>query len=164
MALQTGAALPPLTLPLVGGGTFTLNAPPPQSFTLLVFYRGLHCRRCPGHLASFQALLPEFAALGALVIAVSSDDAARAAQSAQDWHIDRLPIAYDFPLAAAPDWGLYVSPGAKPGDPARFTEPAFFAVDRAGKLDSAAINTGPRLRVSAAEALAHVQSRLKGSE
>ena len=164
MTIQTGAALPPLTLPLVGGGTFTLNAPAPQSFTLLVFYRGLHCKRCPGQLAAFQTLLPEFDALGALVIAVSSDDAARAAQSAKDWHIDRLPVAYDFPLAAASDWGLYVSPGAKPGDPARFTEPAFFAVDRAGKLDSAAINTGPRLRVSAAYALAHVRDRLKGGE
>jgi len=164
MTIQTGAALPPLSLPLIGGATFTLNAPPPQSFTLLVFYRGLHCRRCPAHLASFQAALPEFAALGVTVIAVSSDDAARAAQSAKDWGIDRLPIAYDFPLAAAPDWGLYVSSGAKPGDPARFTEPAFFAIDRAGKLDSASINTGPRLRVSAGEALAHVRSRLKGGE
>jgi peroxiredoxin len=164
MAIRTGATLPPLSLPLVGGGTFTLNAPPPASFTLLVFYRGLHCRRCPAHLASFQAALPDFAALGALVIAVSSDDAARAAQSAKDWRIDRLPVAYGFPIEAAADWGLYVSEAAKPGDPARFTEPAFFAIDAAGKLDSAAINTGPRLRVSAADALAHVKSRLAGGE
>ena len=56
MTIQTGAALPPLTLPLVGGGTFTLNAPAPQSFTLLVFYRGLHCKRCPGQLAAFLDL------------------------------------------------------------------------------------------------------------
>ncbi|MFN4282936.1 MAG: redoxin domain-containing protein [Alphaproteobacteria bacterium] len=164
MAIQTGAALPPLSLPLVGGGTFTLNAPPPVSYTLLVFYRGLHCRRCPAHLASFQAALGDFVALGATVVAVSSDDAARAAESAKAWGIDRLPIAYGFPVADAAAWGLYVSEAAKPGDPARFTEPAFFCVDHKGRLDSAAINTGPRLRVSAAEALAHVQDRLKGGE
>ena len=164
MTIRTGAPLPPLSLPLVSGGTFTLNAPPPASYTLLVFYRGLHCRRCPAHLASFQAALPDFAALGATVIAVSSDDAARAARSAKDWGIDRLPIAYGFPIADAATWGLYVSEAAKPGDPARFTEPAFFCIDKQGKLDSAAINTGPRLRVSAAEALAHVKSRLAGGD
>lgn len=164
MSMKTGAPMPPLSLPLVGGGLFELNAPPPGRYTLLVFYRGLHCRRCPAHLASFQAALDDFIALGVHVVAVSSDDAARAGQAAQDWGIDKLPIAYGFPVAAATDWGLYVSEAAKPGDPARFTEPAFFCIDRDGRLDSAAINTGPRLRVSAAEALAHVRDRLKGGE
>jgi peroxiredoxin len=162
--IRTGQPVPALDLPLVGGGRFVLNAPPPGSFTLLVFYRGLHCRRCPGHLRSFQEALPEFAALGAHVVAVSSDPAARATEAARVWGIDRLPIAYGFPIAAAGNWGIYVSKAAKPGDPELFTEPAFFCVDSMGNLDSAAINTGPRLRTGAAEALAHVQDHLKGGE
>lgn len=160
MAVQTRQPVPALDLPLVGGGRYRLGDPKPENFSVLVFYRGLHCRRCPGQLQSYQALLPNFREIGVEVIAISSDDADRAGKSAAQWGITTLPIAFGFPIDAAPDWELHVSAGRKPEDPPVFTEPATFVVDRDGRLDSGVINTGPRLRPTAADLLAHVRDRI----
>lgn len=34
---------PSLKPPLVGGGTFDLSDEKPENFTMVLFYRGLHC-------------------------------------------------------------------------------------------------------------------------
>lgn len=164
MPINMGQPVPHLDLPLTGGGRFILGDPAPETFTVLVFYRGLHCRRCPGHLQAYQALLGYFDNEGARVIAVSSDDQARAEQSVADWGLDQLSVAYGFPTESAADWGLYVSPGKKAEDPALFTEPALFVIDREGRLDSAVINTGPRLRAAPPDVLIHIRDRLGGEE
>ncbi|MGE0565290.1 MAG: hypothetical protein AB7O50_12315 [Pseudolabrys sp.] len=38
--------VPPLVVPLAGGGKFELSAEMPLHFTMVVFYRGLHCPSC----------------------------------------------------------------------------------------------------------------------
>lgn len=38
--------VPPLSVPLVGGGHFDLASEGPKNFTMVVFYRGLHCPVC----------------------------------------------------------------------------------------------------------------------
>ena len=162
MPVKLGEGVPPLDLPLVSGGRFVLGDPPPDSFTVLVFYRGLHCRRCPGHLDAYRSLLGHFENEGALVVAVSSDDRERAERAVADWGLDPLEVAYGFPLSAAPDWGLHVTQGKKAEDPAVFTEPALFVVDREGRLDSAVINAGPRLRAAPPDVLIHIRDRLAG--
>jgi peroxiredoxin len=162
MPVASGQRVPSLDLPTVGGGRFVLGSPPSPNFTLLVFYRGWHCRRCPAHLSSFQSLLPDFKRNGADVVAISSDNERRATQSVSEWKLRELKVAYGMPIEKAADWGLYVTDGKKPEDPAVFTEPALFIVDKKGILDSASINTGPRLRTSAKDALAHVVDRLAG--
>ena len=93
MSLKSKEKVPALDLPLVGGGRFVLGDPKPENYTVLVFYRGLHCQRCPGQLRSYQMLLPAFRELGVQVIAVSSDDGPRAEKSAKEWGVDKLPIA-----------------------------------------------------------------------
>jgi peroxiredoxin len=35
--------VPALSVPLVGGGTWSLADQSPENFTMVVFYRGLHC-------------------------------------------------------------------------------------------------------------------------
>jgi hypothetical protein len=38
--------VPPLEVDLAGGGSFHLERETPANFTLVVFYRGLHCPIC----------------------------------------------------------------------------------------------------------------------
>lgn len=160
MTIKTGQKLPHLELPLVGGATRVLDDRRGGRFVVLVFYRGSHCRRCNPYLNAFQTLLPKFRALGAEVVAVSADDRPRAEQSVKAWKLDRLPVAYGFPLAQAADWGLYVTARGKPEDPPLFTEPALFIVGPDGTLDHGIINTAQRLRPDPNAILAHIEERV----
>jgi len=160
MTIATGHPLPRLTLPLVGGERRVLDKLENDAFVVLVFYRGSHCRRCNPYLNAFQSLLPQFHDLGAEVIAVSADERSRAEQSAAAWGLDRLKVAYDFPIASAKDWGLYVTARGKPEDPPLFTEPAVFIVGPDGKLDHGIINTAQRLRPEPSAILEHIKDRL----
>lgn len=160
MTIKTGQKLPHLALPLVGGGQCVLGDPAPPGSSVLVFYRGLHCRRCNPYLNEWQKLLPEFHKRGAEVTAVSGDTAERAAESVERWGIGRLRVAYGFPIERAPEWGLYVTERGKPEDPPLFTEPALFIVGPDGRLDHAIIATAQRLRPHPEDVLAHVQDRL----
>ncbi len=160
MAVKSGRVVPALDLALVGGGRFALGNPRPQSFTVLVFYRGLHCQRCPAQLRSYQELLPAFRDSGTDVIAITSDDENRALRSVAEWGISALPLAYGFSIEDAPTWGVHITSGSKPEEPALFTEPATFVVKKDGILDIGVVNSGPRLRPAAADVLAHVRERL----
>ncbi len=161
MTIKTGRPLPSLELPLVGGGARHLDRPGDARFVVLVFYRGSHCRRCNPYLNRFQALLDDFEACSAEVIAVSADDRARAEKSVAAWGLDRLQVAYDFPLSKAGDWGLYVTERGKPEDPPFFTEPALFVVGPDGKLDHGIINTAQRLRPNPDDILQHLRDRIE---
>ena len=81
MTIKTGQPLPHLELPIVGGAPRVLGELGGARFLVLVFYRGLHCRRCNPYLNSFEAVLSDFHALGAEGIAVSVDERSRAEQS-----------------------------------------------------------------------------------
>ena len=41
--LVPGQKVPALTVPLAGGGEFSLNASAPENFTIVLFYRGSWC-------------------------------------------------------------------------------------------------------------------------
>ena len=158
--IKSGHPLPHLELPIVGGGRRVLGDVRDGKFVVLVFYRGLHCRRCNPYLNVFQSMLAQFHDLGAEVIAVSADEKSRAEQSVKAWKLDRLKVAYDFPLEKAKEWGLYVTERGKPEDPPLFTEPAVFIIGPDGKLDHAMINTAQRLRPDPAAILAHIEDRV----
>ena len=44
--LMPNEQAPVLSLPLVGGGVWTLAEQKPKNFTMVIFYRGLHCPLC----------------------------------------------------------------------------------------------------------------------
>jgi len=94
--------VPALSLPLAGGGTWSLDADKGEAFTLLVFYRGLHCPICKRYLNELQSLLPKFAERGVSVVAVSSDDQEKAERAKADWGLGDLSIAYGLDLLS--DW------------------------------------------------------------
>lgn len=150
---------PALSVPLVGGSIFNLTAEKPQNFTMVVFYRGLHCPLCRIQLKDIQARLPEFDKRGVSVVAISSDDEDRATKAKADWELPNLRIGYGFSLGAARNWGLYVSAGRGPtsigiDEPAHFSEPGLFLVRPNGELYFASVQTMPFARPHAQDVLA----------
>ena len=110
-ALTPRQAVPALGFPLVNGEQFVLGAQAADKFDLVVFYRGLHCPICAKYLIELEALVPEFNKRGVQVVAVSSDDAERAAAMAEKIKANHLRVGYGLSLASARQWGLYISAG-----------------------------------------------------
>ena len=68
---------PDLTVPTLSGTTWSLAAASPQRFSLIVFYRGLHCPICTTYIAELNKSVPEFPTRGVESSAISSDTAPR---------------------------------------------------------------------------------------
>ena len=59
--LIPGNEVPALTVPLVGGGQWTLGENLHKRFTVIEFYRGYHCPRCRRRLQEIDKRLDELA-------------------------------------------------------------------------------------------------------
>lgn len=142
-------SVPDLSVRLAPDGTpFRLVEERPEHFTLVVFYRGLHCPVCRGQLRGLESKLDAFAARGIGVVAVSSDDANRAARAKAEWELPRLRLGYGLTPEAARSWGLYLSAGhgmSSNGveEPDMFSEPGLFLVRPKGELYFASVQTMP---------------------
>jgi peroxiredoxin len=149
--LVPGQSVPALTVPLVGGGEFTLNADAPENFTIVMFYRGLHCPICKGQLTDFRAKLHDFTGLGIDVVAVSMNTRVLAEQTARDWDISGLKLGYGLTKDQARTWGLFLSSSIRDGEPAVFSEPGMAIVRPDGTLYHWSVQTAPFGRAKAAE-------------
>lgn len=143
--------VPPLSVPTLSGETFTLSERRPQRFTMIVFYRGLHCPVCRTYVGELDRLLPELQARGLEVVAVSSDGEERARKARDDWGLQRLDVGYGLDLGVARQWGLYVSSSRGKTsigieEPKRFNEPGVFLVRPDGTLYWASVQTMPFAR------------------
>ncbi len=137
---------PDLTLKLVGGGDFDLSSTIPETLTMLVFYRGLHCPICKGYLNDLDSKLEEFESLGVKAVAISSDPQDRAEKAKADWGINQLPIAYGFDPADGRKWGLYISESIAEKETPSFVEPGVFLIQPDQSLYAASIQTMPFAR------------------
>lgn len=145
--LRTREPAPALDLPLVGGGRFDLAAQSPETFTLVVFYRGLHCPQCEKQLKDLDSRLDDLAGVGVTsVVAVSGDDEQRATTTRTEWGIERLQIAHGLSEEQMRAWGLYVSKGVKEPEPDVFSEPAMVLVRTDGTVYSAHVQSTPFAR------------------
>jgi peroxiredoxin len=153
MSIKPRAKVPGLDLATVDGGRFDLSAKRPQSFTMLVFYRGLHCPICKTYLRDLDHKLGDFSKRGVEVAAISTDSKERAEQSKQEWGIERLTLAYGLGVEQARQWGLYISRSIKEGEPPLFAEPGLFLIRPDGTLYCASIQTMPFARPSFADVL-----------
>ena len=158
--------VPPFSVPTLSGETFTLAQRRPDRFTLIVFYRGLHCALCRAYIGELDGLLPEFRARGVDVVAVSTDGVERARRARDDWGLKGLSIGYGLDLAAARQWGLYVSSGRGKTsmgieEPERFGEPGVFLVRPDGTLYWAAVQTVPFARPHLRDILAGLDYVIK---
>lgn len=143
--------VPALSVPTLAHGDFTLASDAAQHFTLVVFYRGLHCPICLKYLLELGRLLPDFEQRGVKVIALSSDTAERAQAMADKVRAPDLRMGHSLPLAVARAWGLYISTsrgmtsiGVE--EPALFSEPGVFLVRPDGTLYYGAVQTMPFAR------------------
>ena len=134
---------PNLNFPLLDGSQWELNGQTPENFTLIVFYRGLHCPICKKYLQQLEALLPEFKSRGVNVVAVSMDTEKRARLSRKKWEIQDLTLGYALSEKAARAWGLYLSKGIKEGEPDKFNEPGLFLIDNENLVYYSAMNSNP---------------------
>ena len=155
--------VPELTLATVDGGIFDLRSHNPDRFSMLVFYRGVHCPVCKKYLAELEAKLPKFEALGVQSIAISTDTRERAQHTVKEWGLSKLPLAYGLPVDEARKWGLYVSHAIRDGEPPVFSEPGLFLVRPDLTLQYAAINSGPRGRPGIDDMLVAIQSMVQNN-
>jgi len=130
--------VPILALPLTAGGTtgdLRLGTGAGGRFSLVVFFRGLHCPVCCTQLSELDHRLGELNDAGVgQVVAVSMETPERAAHVVRDWNLGELPVAHSLTEQAARRWGLFVSAGIKEGEPALFNEPGMFVLDADGSL------------------------------
>jgi peroxiredoxin len=156
MTIKPTRPVPELDVATVDGERFRLSDRSPDAFTMIVFYRGLHCPICKPYLRGLDRKLEEFESRGVEVIAVSTDTKERAARSKEEWELGRLPIGYGLEISKAREWGLFISRGIKESEPAEFAEPGVFLVPPDGTLYAASVQSMPFARPHFSDVLAAV--------
>lgn len=140
-------AVPDFTVPLIDGGEFKLSEQLGENFTLLLFYRGVHCPICKMQLRELQRKLGEFAERGINVVAISMDSKERAQKSSDEWDIKDLTLGYGLSEQQARDFDLYISSGRPDSEePDIFSEPALLLVKPDQTLYFASIQSMPFTR------------------
>ena len=147
---------PELDVPTLSHGDFSLADDNAERFTLVVFYRGLHCPICGNYLKELERLTPELNIRGVSTIAISSDGEDRTEAMAEKVGANNLRFGYGLPLSVAMDWGLNIS--ASRGktsigieEPELFSEPGVFLVRPDQTLYYASVQTMPFVRPNFSE-------------
>lgn len=141
-----GQPAPDLTLDLTIGAKWQLSEQSPKAFTMVVFYRGLHCPICGNFLAELRGLYDEFLSKGVEVINVSMDEKDRATKAHEDWGLDPIPMGYGLTEEQARAWGLYLSKSRAEKEPDVFSEPGLALVKPDGTLYMMEMSSAPFLR------------------
>ncbi len=144
--LTPDAAVPALRVETINGGIWTLADQEPENFTMVVFYRGLHCPVCKAYLQKLEGLLDGYEAAGFSTIALSMNTEALAKQAADEWELSKLTIGYGLSEADARAWGLYISRAIKDAEADVFCEPGLFWVRPDGRLYLADVSNMPWAR------------------
>jgi peroxiredoxin len=150
IVLKPREAVPALEVETLQG-PWSLADQDPENFTLVVFYRGLHCPICSKYIAELDKLLGDFAEIGVSVLALSTDTRERAEQARQDWGLANLNLGFGASVEQCRDWGLHRSAGRGKTsigieEPAEFNEPGIFIVRADNTLYWAQISTMPFAR------------------
>lgn len=159
--LVGGEAAPPLTMPLLSGGDWSLADAAADVFTLVWVIRGVHCSFCKVEVEALAERLGDFADIGCSIVVASMDDAERAQRMRDEWNTGDVSIGYGMTEAAARDWGLFLSSKVKAVEPAVFAEPALYLVGVDGRLYAQFQSTAPWLRIDVDTLLRGVVIALK---
>ncbi|NER79341.1 MAG: AhpC/TSA family protein [Leptolyngbya sp. SIO1D8] len=146
--LVMGNPAPALAVKTLDGTPWNLADQHPQNYTMVVFYRGLHCPVCAQYLVALAQKLEAFQKLGVNAISISSDTQERAQSFQAQFNIPNLTIGYGLTQNDMRRWGLYVSKGHFENEPDFFNEPALFLVKPDGRLYFGNVGTHPFSRVS----------------
>ena len=145
--LTPGQKVPTLDLPLTIDARFELSKQSPETFTMLVFYRGKHCPVCKGQLEEIGGRLNDFTERGINVFAISMDSEERAMVAHNDWNTHDLPLAWNLSEEKAREFGLFISEKRPDSEePDRFSEPGLFLVKPNGELYFQVVQNAPFTR------------------
>ena len=166
MMLTTRKPVPALKVDTTQHGAFDLANDSPEQFSLVVFYRGLHCPICARYLTDLEQLTPKFAERGTTTIAISSDTHDRAVSFGERIKASSLRIGYGLALTAAKDWDLAISTGRGKtsigvGEPDLFSEPGLFLVRSDGTLFWRQVQSMPFARPQFADMLSNLDFIIK---
>lgn len=142
--IQAASRMPPLTLPVVGGGEVDIGNG--NKWEMLVVYRGKHCPICRSYLKTLDGLLDQFKEAGIEVVAVSADTKEKAESEATEegW---RFPVGYGLTQEQMRSLGLYISEPRSPQETDKpFPEPGLFVVNPDGKLQILDVSNAPFAR------------------
>jgi peroxiredoxin len=151
MMLKPRKPVPALEFDTVGGARWSLAAQKPQNFTMVVFYRGLHCPVCRRYTSELNGMIGEFDKRGVSTVITSTDSKERAAEAKEKWGLPALTVGYGVSIDKAREWGLYVSTSrgvtsAGVEEPPLFAEPGLFLVKPDATLYWGNISTMPFAR------------------
>jgi peroxiredoxin len=144
--LIPGKPVPELEVDMLGADSWRLANAASENFTLLIFYRGLHCPLCKEQLGTLNGMMDRFDELGVKPFALSMDNQERAQQTFEDWDVRNVPMGFNLKEEQARQWGLYISKGIQEGEPDRFSEPGMFLVRPSGELYAAFVQSVPFAR------------------
>lgn len=151
MSLLPRKPVPFLEFDTVGGGRWSLAAQKPRHFTMVVFYRGLHCPICHRYTSELNGMIGDYDKRGVTTVITSTDSQDRAAAAKEKWGLPSLTVGYGVSIDKAREWGLYVSTSrgvtsAGVEEPPLFAEPGLFLVKPDGTLYWASVSTMPFAR------------------
>lgn len=151
MALLPRKPVPSLEFDTVGGGHWSLAEQKPQNFTMVVFYRGLHCPICHRYTSELNGMIEDYNKRGISTVIASTDAKDRAAEAKEKWGLPKLTVGYGVSIDKAREWGLYVSTSrgktsAGIEEPPLFAEPGIFLVKPDTTLYWASVSTMPFAR------------------
>ncbi len=157
-ALTPRKPVPDLEVETLDGATWKLAEAKPGNFTMIVFYRGLHCPICSNYMRDLDRKIADFAAKGVEVIAISTDDGDRARDTKDGWGLENTRIGYGISVEQARAWGLYISSSRGKTsvgieEPPLFNEPGVFLVRPDGNLYAALTGSMPFARPHFSEIL-----------
>ena len=157
MTLTPTSPAPRLSLPMTAGGStdaLDLGTGADGRFTLVVFFRGLHCPVCRKQLTEIEGRREELIAAGVgRLVAVSMETSQRSKQLVEEWGLT-MPVAHGLDEESARAWGLFLSRAIKDGEPDVFAEPGMFALDSDGTVYWSSIATMPFARPALDEVMA----------
>ena len=143
--------VPDLVVPTLMGDTWSVATAKPQRFSLIVFYRGLHCPICTTYVAELDRVVPDLRERGVEAITISSDTVTRAREAQEKWKLKQLNVGHSLTIGTARAWGLYISSSRGKTsvgieEPALFSEPGVFLVRPDRTLYWASVQSMPFAR------------------
>lgn len=159
--LKPGQEVPELIVPTTRGVKWDLRENKPENFTMIIFYRGLHCPVCKKYLEELNTKIDDFREKGVDVICISSNSRELAQKTTEKWDIEKLNIGYGMSIDDGRKWGLFVSEAIKDVEPDVFLEPGLFLVKPDNTLYSASIQSMPFARPKFDELLKSIGFILK---
>ena len=145
--LTAGQLFPKMAVVKFGGGEVHLGTPAsPNTWQLVVVYRGKHCPLCTKYLSELNEVLPELQVLNVEVVAVSVDPEEKV-RIQMDQVKPNFDVGYGLSIEQMQALGLYISNPRSPEEHDRpFAEPGLFVINSDGAIQIIDISNAPFTR------------------